>query len=278
MSKTYFTNLADVDLAKEAMAKSGDWYIQFYEYVGTGVYALTTAGTSTLTPATSPSWDVDEFNSTVARNLLIVDDNNVVASAKIDDNDATSITFDETDALLESDGLTAATFTPASTYNFYVLTPSNINLYGPFFGYAESIELSLTDEMMQFKYGVPKKLKFQDLMERTGQITGGHVNVANTDIVDTFFGADNYGSQTSQFAKGIGSEPDTNRFYRLVNVSTDRNSRAMTTIVRKGQFAMNGNIIGASESGHKMYNFNFDILSDEFYPATADMLQLIRAD
>ena len=278
MAKTYFTNLKDVDLAKEAMAKSGDWYIQYYEYIGSGVYANTTSGISTLTPATSPSWTVNEFASTMARNLLVVDDNSKVASVKVTSNTADAVTFDETDALLEEDGATAATFTAATTYDFYVLTPSAANLYGPFFGYAEGIELSITDEMMQFKYGMPRKMKFQDLAERTGQLTGGHVNIANEDIVDTFFGSANYGSQTSQYAKGIGSEPDTNRFYRLVNVSSDRNGNAMTIIVRKGQFAMNGNILGASESGHKMYNFTFNILSDGFYPVTADMLQIIRAD
>lgn len=278
MARTYYTNLSDIDLAREAVAKNPDLYLQYYEYIGSGVYSETTSTDATLTPSTSPSWTADEFISSTARNLLIVDDNSVVATALITDNDADSVTFNSTGCLLESDGVTPASFTSSSTYDFYVLSPSNSYAYGPFMGYVEGAELNLTDEMMTFKHSIPRKTKFQDLAERTGQITGGQVTFVNEDIIFSLFGADTYGSQTSQYAYGIGSEPDTDRFYRITMLTQDRNQRALTIVCRKVQFALNGNQLGKSESGHIMVPFTANILSDDFYPAADDMIHVIRAD
>lgn len=277
MAKTYFTNLADIDLAKDAVAKTPDVYIQYYEYIGSGVYANASSGTSTLTPATSPAWSAGEMNSTVAKNLLVVDDNSVVAAAKVTSTGPTYVEFDETACLLESDATTAASFTVGSTYDFYVLTPSNTNAYGPFFGFCEGMELSITDDMMQYKYSRPRQLKFQDLNERTGQITGGHVNVDNEDVISSVFGSATYGSQTNQYAHGIGSNPDTDKFYRLTFDTDDRNGRDLLVIVRKVQLALNGNLWSNSESGHYMVPFTANIVADGFYPNTADMIQIIRA-
>lgn len=280
MAKTYFTGLNDENLAKDVIAKTPDVYIQKYEYVGTGVYAIETGGISTLTPATSPAWTVDEFISTVAKNLIVYDDNNKAASALISDNDATSITFDETACLLDEDESTAVTLTAGNTYNFYVLTPSSVTgqTYGPFWGYTEGVELNISDTFMKFKYSTPKKLKFKDLEEREGTIAGGHVNFENTDIIEDIFGAVTYGLQTGQYSYGVGSDPDTDRFYRLTFVGEDRTGRTIRVIVRKTQFESTGNFFQKAESGHFMAPFNADIVSDGFYPDDADMLQVVRVD
>ncbi len=280
MAKTYYSGLNDVNLAKDVIAKTPDLYIQKYEYIGTGVYAIETGGISTLTPATSPSWTVDEFNSTVAKNLIVYDDNSKAASGLIVDNDATSVTFDETALLLDEDVSTAATLTAGSTYNMYVLTPSSVTgqTYGPFWGYTEGVELNINDTFMKFKYSIPKKMKFKDLEEREGTITGGHINFENTDIIEDLFGAVEYGDQSGQYSYGIGSDPDTDRFYRLTFVGTDRNNRALKVIVRKSQFEITGNFWQKAESGYFMAAFNTDITSDGFYPDDVDMIQVIRAD
>ena len=61
-------------------------------------------------------------------------------------------------------------------------------------------------------------------------------------------------------------------------VSEDREGRSTVVIVRKTQLALNGNMMSQAESGHMMIPFTAEILSDEFYPDTADMMQIIRAD
>ena len=277
MALSYFSSLQDVALSQDMIAKNPDLHIQKFEFIGSGVLDLTVPATATLTPATSPSWTIDEFNSTGISNLYVVDDNSKVAAALVDDTIATAITFDATATLLEEDGTTAASFTDTNTYDFYVLTPST-SANGPFFGYVEGAELTLTDEFMEFKYSRPRKLIRQDLLERAGEISGGNVNFDNEDILRTIFNSDTYGDQTGKFSHGVGSDPDTNKFYKLIFKGTDVNGRAITYVVRKAQFSLNGNLFSNSESGHFMIPFSAKILSDNFYPDDADMMQFTRVD
>lgn len=276
----FYNNLADVDLAKEVIAAKPDLYIQKYEFVGSGVLAIETGGTSTLTPATSPAWTINDYQSTIANNLLVVDDNSKVAQGKVASNTATDVTFDETALLLQEDEATTATLTIGNTYDFYVLTPSAITgaTYGPFFGYTEGVELNINDTFMKFKYGTPKALKFKDMDEREGQITGGQVNYTNTDIVEAMFGGVTYGSQSSQYSYGVGHAPNTDVFYRLSFLGQDRNGRTFQVIVHKAQFEITGNILQNAESGHFMAPFTADITADGFYPEDADMLLVKRID
>ena len=280
MALSYYSGINDVDIAKEVIAKTPDLYMQKREYFGTGVLAIETGGTSTLTPATSPNWSADEFNSTVADNLLIIDDNNVVATGKIVDTDTGSITFDETALVLESDGATAPTLTAGNTYSFKIYTPSSTagNTRGPFFGLVEGAELNINDSFMKFKYSVPKRMLFKDLEEREGQITGGQVNFTNEDVLQTIFGATAYGSQTGQTSYAIGHNPDTDLFYRGTFIGEDRSNRVWQVRTRDIQFEVTGNVFGKAESGHFMAPFVIDILGDTFYPVDADMLQIVRVD
>ena len=276
----YYIGVSDVDIAKDAIAQDPDLHIQKIITETTGVYAETTASAATLTPATSPAWTVDELISTVAYNLEIVDDNGVVGYGKVDDNDADSITFDVDDVVLSSDDTTGVTLTAASSYSFRVLTPSSVtgNTYGPFFGLSEGNELSITDEYMQFKYGMPKKKLFQDLAERVVEISGGNVNYEDADIQSTIFGSIEFGSQTAQQSTAIGSDPGVLSSFRLAFKLADRNGRRMWIIIRKVQFGAEGNIFGKSGDGYSMANFKGTVLADTFYPENADMIQIIRID
>jgi hypothetical protein len=282
MALSYYTGINDIDIAKEVIAKNPDIYIQKREYGGTGVYAIesTGGGTSTLTPATSPGWTVNEFASTVANNLLVQDDNGVVTGGKIIGNDADSIFFDESALVLESDGTTAATLTAGNSYTFRVYSPSSTtgNTYGPFFGLIEGAELNITDTFMKYKYSVPKKLLFKDLEEREANITGGQVNFSGTDVAKTLMGAVEYGSQTGQTSLAVGSEPDTNLFYRPTFVGEDRSNRVWAVRLREVQFEITGNQFGKAESGHFMAPFTADLIADTLYPVNADLMQIIRTD
>lgn len=272
--KTYYSNITAATKKTDVIPGTGDWYIQELIYNGSGVYANSTSGVSTLTPATSPSWTENEFASTIARNLLVVDDNSVVCSAKIASNIATAVTFDETACLLESDETTAGTFTPGSTYNFYVLTPSSVTgqIYGPYFGYAEAVDIQVTDELMPFFSGFPEQQQFDDVKRRTGTISGGHINVTNKDVAMTVMGAISYGLNSgTNSSYAVGSSP-TRGTYRLAIKQLDRNSKTVWTLCRQVQFSSNGSLMGDAASGHKMFNFTGSILADSFYPVGADMV------
>jgi hypothetical protein len=275
--KTYFSSTSDTQLANTAVAKEANLFIQKYEYIGTGVLDLTVPATATLTPAVSPTWVVDSLNSTVANNLVLLDDNGVACSGKIDDTTATAITFDSTACLTDADGTTAGTWTDTNTYSFYALTPSSTAgaTYGPYYGYIEGTQFSITDTFLEYKTSIPRKKKFQDLEERLATVTAGHINVASAEVLETIFNADLYGLQTGQVSIGIGSEPDTNKFYRLTFVNADRGGQAKITQLRKCQFKSDGNVLEKSEAGYQMLPFSADVLSDSFYPVTADMAMII---
>jgi len=276
--KTFFTDKTDATLKTHVIPGVGDWYVQEIVYDGSGVYANATSGVSTLTPATSPAWTVNELASTVASNLLIYADGSVVGTAKVISNTAAAITFDETACLLDSDETTAVTLTPGTTYSFKVLTPSNVTgqTYGPYLGYAEAVDIQVTDDIMKFKNGFPLKTQFTDLRERTGTISGGHLNNVKKDIAQAILGGISYGlnsGSNSSFA--VGSSP-TRGTYRLAIDSLDRGGKHNWTIIRNVQFSANGSLFGDAGSGHKMINFNGDILVDNFYPVGADMVYFKR--
>jgi hypothetical protein len=276
----YYTGVSDVDIAKDAIAQDPDLHIQKIITEETGVYAEATTSEGTLTPTVSPAWTVAGLVSTVAYNLEIVDDNAVVGYGKVTDNDADSITFDPTDVVLASDATTPITLTDTDTYSFKVFTPSSTvgNDYGPFFGLSEGNELSITDEYMQYKYGMPKKKLFQDLVERVAEVNGGTINYENKDVQETIFGSVEFGGQTGQQSTAIGSDPGVLSSYRLAFKLADRNGRRLWIIIRKVQFGAEGNIFGKSTDGYSMSNFKGTILADTFYPENADMIQIIRID
>jgi len=278
MAKSYFTSLSDINLAKEVIAKMPDLFIQKREFGGTGTYYSDTGANSGLEVATDPSWTTDEFASTVADNILVLDDNNKVATGKIDANSSDTVFFDPTTLVLEEDGVTAPTFTAGSSYQFRVYSPSSVAgaTSGPFFGYVQGAELAINDTFMKFKYSRPKQMKFKDLEEREGQITGGNVNFTNEDVISTMLGAVQYGSQTGQYSYAVGSNPDTDLFYRLTFVGEDRSNRVMKIRLREVQFEITGNIFQNDESGHYMAPFTADLIADGFYPEDANMLQVVR--
>lgn len=275
---TFFTSLSDVNLAKDVVAKQPDLYIQRYEFIGKGV--LTIAATNgTLAPAVSPAFTADLLISTVANNLLIVDNDGEVCEGKVSDNDANGVTFVVADMKKVKDG-SACDLTTALTYDFYVLTPSSIAgmANGPYFGYTEGAELAISEEWMKFKYGQPAKMMFKDLKERAIAINGGTVNFDNEDILKAVLNVSEFGVQTSQFSYGVGSDPVTDQFYRLTFIGADRNGRAIKIQIHKVQINLNGNMFQKSEAGYYMLSFAADVIADNFYPDTADMMLVTRAD
>jgi len=279
--QNFYSTLADTDLAKDVIAKDPDFYIQRYLYKGTAVYTYSTAGDEIFT-FTAQSWTDDDLISTVARNLIVYDANSKAATAKIKDNTTTTVSFDGTDLLLEEDGVTPATLVDGNTYDIYILTPSSTAgfIYGPYAGYIEGVELSITDSKKVFKYGLPRKKKFSDLEEREAKLTGGIINWSNEDWLQAILGATQYGKQTDQFSYGIGVPAcgSTENLYRMAFKLQDRNCRTIWLILRQLEFLANGNLLGKSADGYAMMKADADLFYDGFYPDTAALLQIIRSD
>ena len=268
--KTWFEGLSDSNLNKTAVIKTPDFYIQETLYELEGTYA--SAGeTFTFSGA---SFTVDEFISAGVDNILVIDDNGKVASTIITDNDATTVTIVAANLLLEEDATTAATLTDTNTYTVRILTPGTSSQpYGKFFGYTEAVDLAITDEYAKFKYSVPRSLKFKDLLERQTVLSGGDINIASKDVLQTLFGAAEYGlNDSTNFSLGIGSNPGSSPAYRIWLVGTDRNGGNLIWRLNQGQFESTGSVLGDAESGHKLANFTIDALSDGFYPADSDMV------
>lgn len=276
MLNRFFNSIGDVDIAKQMMARESTVRVQKYEYIGKGIFGLS-AGVSTLTPDVSPAWGVDDFESTVARNLLVVDDNGKVADVKITENSPSVITFDEADLKLLEDGTTAATLTDTSEYSFYVLTPSAdaSGEYGPYLGDTEGLELAVNDEVMVHKYSQPAKKRRVDLKERAITIQGGTVNIVNDDVFEMMFGASEYGATATKKLRGVGSNNSFDRFYRFTFESQDVTGKVEKLVAHMVQVSLNGNYFSKAASGHLMIPFKGDVLADNFYPEDANMLMRI---
>ncbi len=273
--KEWFNTKADPNLEFDAIIKKPDIFIAEYIFQGNAVYDL---ASTTFAPVGAAFVD-DEFISLGLSNLQVKDDNGLIATVKIDDNDATTVEFVPGDLLLENDGTTTAALTDAATYIIRILTPTDADEpFGKFFGYTEAIELNVNDELAKFKESTPKVLRFQDLVEREVTLVGGNVNLSNVDTLATILGAELYGKQTGQFSLGLGSNPDLSKVYRFVLNGQDRKKRAMQWVLSKGQPESQGNIMGASESGYFMINFIMSVIGDSLYPDTADLIRVSRAD
>lgn len=252
MSTFFYDNKQDPQLVNDFLLEQPDIFIQKWEFTGTGVYAEASSTSATLTPATSPSWTVDAFNSTVALNLYVVDDNGKLSEGKVFDNDATSITFDPSAMSLLEDGSTAPTFTASGTYSFYILSPSSITgaTYGDFFGYTNELTFTPNQETVQFDYDIPKTRVREDLISNLPELSGSYFSWGQK-IVKSGLGLSQYGSQSSQISYGFGTTTFNNDFYRVTldaDLVDDRNQKI---IIHKTKIMLSGET-SFSEEGYKM--------------------------
>ena len=277
MADQFFNSLKDTTLPESMMAKQPDAYIQKFEDENTSTLDITVPATATFTPVVASTYTVNEFASTQADNLYFLDDDNEVCAAKIISNIATAVTFDSTSAVKEKDG-TAANLTTATDYSIRILSPSNTDTQGPFFGYVEGLDIAISDEIMPFKYSTPRQLIRTDLLERTGTITGGNVSWVQEDVLKAIMSTEQYGNQTGQFSIGFGSNANFNKFYKMTFSSRDVTGRPLDIVIYKTQFQLTGSLNGASESGHSMISFTTQMQTDPFYPCDFDMGKIVRND
>lgn len=270
----------DLSLQYDAVIKSGDIYVQRYEYasINKATLDLTTPSAAVLTLGDSVSFTDDAFNST-AKNLLLIDDTGKVCSTKIDDTLISGsdykIIFDSGSLLREEDGV-ASSLTDTGTYSIQILSAS-VNEYGDFWGYVDGNSLEIDEEYAEYFYGVPKRLVYRDLTKKTFKVSGGSLMLASEDVSTALFNAVSYGVQTGGYSKAAGFSPTSKPRYRMSLVTEDRKGRGFVVVFRKGEFSLSGKV-DFSGSEHKILPYSFNLFSDEFYPEDADALLIKRID
>ena len=159
----------DINLVNDFLLKSPDLYIRKYEYMGEGVLHFGNVKTATLTPKIISCWDSDIFNSTVADNLYLVDDDNNICFVKIDKTLIDSIVFD----LRETKTLNGVcgNFTYGQIYQFQILSPHDVYAHGAFMGYIGEGSIEETTERVVFKYGVPRRKQKESIINDDTKLT-----------------------------------------------------------------------------------------------------------
>lgn len=284
MAVTRFYNTKNATaLNKDGRLDSGDLYIQKFEFEGQCVLDSTTPTAATLTPSDTVTWSADDFNSTGNYNLLIVDDNSVVAKVKVTDTTAGTnpyVTIDTTAAILESDESTAPTLTNGSTYDVRILTPcsssdENGGVYGKFIGYISELSISNTEEIAVFKYGIPRDRKWEETVENVLTGSFNTLMVTDEDTIEAVYNAAEYGSNTGKWSRAYGTNNGSRSYYRLTLVASDINNRTCTEVYWKCRLKQNGDVSKFDEN-FKMIPISVTMFGDSFYPEDASLCKLTR--
>ncbi len=266
MGKNYFyTDTSDADLAKELLAGAAELYIQKHEYSGTAVLTLVGGGNDTLALADGGVASDDDYNSSAADNLFIVDDNGVLATGKVIDtaseSTGTLITFESTSMVLTSDGVTAPTLTDGATYTVLVLSGSNTNQFGDYFGYTDdSVEFdpsTETDPLVVVNIEGQEEEVAEKVKKRNLTLKGATFNVPNSDILSKVMNTETYGLNTATHKEYHGGfSPDITTFYQITALIKDWDANNVAIQLFKGQL-MNDGSVAIGGSAWKSIKFTF---------------------
>jgi hypothetical protein len=285
MSDYFYSSTADPNLARELLAGCADLYIQKEEFIGEAIFGAGASGDDKMILDDGDAAITDQYNSTVADNLYITDDNGKLARGKVDDTIAdtsgTEIVFDSASMVLVSDGKTAPTFTDGETYNVKVLSGSNKNLFGDYFGYTDdSVEWdnSIETEPLEVcnEDGAMVEIA-ENATKRMNAMNGATFNVPNSDVISKIMNMEKYGLNegTTEEYHG-GSAPDISKYYMLTGVMKDWVGKKLAIQLFRGQLFASG-AVPLSGTGWKKISWNFkgkrDPLRDSY---AVDMFRFIR--
>ena len=276
MAKNYFyTNTSDTDLAKEILHGCGELYIQKHEYSGLATLTLVPGGNDTLVLVDSGAAADDDYNSTTADNLYIIDDNGVLARGNVIDtfseSTGTLIEFEADDMVLVSDGATAPTLTDGTEYTVLVLSGSNSNLFGDYFGYMnDSVEFdptTETDPLERCSIDGTLVEVAEAVSKRTLMLSGATFNVPNNDVISKVLNMELYGLQTGQSEYHGGFSPNISQFYQVTIITKDWDGNYIAFQIFKGQLINNG-AIGFTGTGWKTVSWQYKGKQDQMRDST----------
>jgi hypothetical protein len=224
-------------------------WIQERKFLGNGVLDAQGGGADELQLVTDTGVANDLYNSSAADNLYIVDDNSKLARGKVIDTiggtgDAV-VVFDAASMVLVEDGATAPTLTDGTTYSVKVMSGSNTNTYGDYFGYTDdSVEFDPTPETEPLEVcNLVGALEEVDevVTKRNIIVNGSSYNVPNGDIISKILNAVQYGlndATQEEYHGGFG--PDISAAFQLTGEMQDRNGRTFIIQWFNGQIINNG--------------------------------------
>lgn len=230
----FFTNERDLELAKSLIAQSSDFYIKEQKAEGTGVIDSSTPATTTLTDSTQ-SFVADEL---LGLKLVINMQEYIIAG-----NDATKITFDSSSNAISN-----------GSYTYRVMGLEQ------FMGYCEKGEIDLSEETMQFKTGIPRRLVDEALLERTMKINA-EGKAHSFGLWKSIFNLEEDDSDATKYVGWGGSNPPPREFYEVILKNKDRAGRKRTLNFFHVQLKPNGNVSVSSED-FKSLPFSMTVFSD----------------
>jgi hypothetical protein len=287
MAKNYFyASTSDTNLAKQIMAGCCNVFIQKHEYRGTALLNLNAGGDDYLLLDDSDAAANDDYNSSVADNLFIIDNNSKLARGKVkdtfSDTGGTEISFEASDMVLVEDGLSAPTLTDENTYTVVVLSGSNTNLFGDYFGlHDDSLELDTTIESEPLEVCTPQGTMVEiaeNPTKRMCNVTGATFNVPNKDVISKVLNMIKYGDNTTSGKEEYhgGSAPNINVFYQITLLGIDFVNKNLGFTLFKGQLIPNA-AIGFSGTGWKKVSWQYKGKRDEVRDSyEVDMFKYLR--
>lgn len=221
----------------------------------------------TLSPAVSPSYVADAYNSTATYNLQCQADTSIVAIGKVKDTLTTGIVFDATAMYNVATGvaLAAADWATASTYNYTVMTPGSTYVHGDYFGYCKGVSTEMNQEIIEFTKGVPIESIVEDTKRMNYTVKGENFAVSNQDVWEAVMNSTQRGLNTSQWESHGGFTPPVRSFYRVTLVGSNRNGKVVTLQYFRGQFRTEGSIDWSSEE-YKKIGWTLAVKKDSMRP------------
>jgi hypothetical protein len=259
----FYTSTSDTDLNDELLAGCAELYIQKREFNGTAVFNAVGTDTDELQLVGTSGASNDAYNSTVANNLYIEDDNGALAVGKVIDTiggtGETVVVFDSASMTLVSDGTTAPTLTDGATFNVKVLSGSSTNQFGDYFGYTDdSLEFDNTPETEPLEIcNIDGQLEEKDEVVTKANVllTGATFNVPNSDVISKIMNASLYGlnNATNKEYHG-GFSPDISGRYEITAKTKDRAGSILAIQIFEVQLLLNG-ALPLSGAGWKSISF-----------------------
>jgi hypothetical protein len=251
----FYANKQVSSLGSDIVFKSYDMHLSKFEYEGTGVY---TTASQKFTPAVSPGWIVNDYQSTVKKNLFFNDDTGFLCSVKVASNTAADVTIVAANAFRVVDGTTVAVLTNTSTYNFYILTPNASSDHGEFFGYTKLGEFNPNVTKVPLITGVPAVKIRTDIGGVQPEMKGDAQNVSAKQYKN-LMSMKTYGSQTGQVSTYFGNDYSIGGYWEIKLVGSTVAGKANVFHFWKCNLSLDGGI-NFGEATHKTVKFSADIL------------------
>lgn len=261
LSPEFYTSESDVTAKDNFVIQDADIFLMKIEDEDSGVE--TESGNDiTLTPATSPAYDTDAYNSTVGYNLLVQGASSTLWYGPVKDTTATTIVFDATTMFNVQTGAAGAAsdFTLAATYSYRVHTPDSTGIYGSWFGHCKELSLAFSEEIIDFMRGVPRERIVQDTLEWKYDLTGTNFTASKA-VFRAVMNGTSYGSQTSQSETHFGFAPATRAQYKVALIGTNRAGKQMLWEFFITQFSANGEYNYSAEE-YKGLPFSLGVFKD----------------